>query len=77
MPNYLTCEANLDFPGPTIEQVVAQVLAHYKHNRPVTTIGVAVALGADKGIVAARLNQAFHCRLISRVPDRGWIPLVK
>ena len=77
MPDYLIADADLNFPGPTVQQVVAQVLARYKYKRPVTTTAVAKALGADKRIVEDRLQQAAQCRLLCRVFGGGWIPPIR
>ncbi len=74
MPEYLIADAVLNFPGPSIEQVVAQVLAHYQSRRSVATSIVAQSLGADARIVEDRLNQAMHCRLVLHVHGKGWIP---
>jgi hypothetical protein len=77
MPHYLIADAVLDFPGPSVEQVVAKVHALYHDKRPVTTVAVAQALGTDAPIVEDRLQRALHCRLLSHVPGQGWIPPVK
>jgi hypothetical protein len=77
MPDYLNTAAVLDFPGPSIEQVVAQVTAQAKTDQPVATKAIAQALTADERIVEDRLNQALVCRLVSFVHGKGWIPPVK
>jgi hypothetical protein len=47
MPNYLTGEADMNFPGPSIEQVVAQVNALYEDKKPVTTLAVFIRQRGD------------------------------
>lgn len=75
MPGYLTTDAKLDFPGPTVPQAVAQVLARYKHKRPVTTLAVARALGVHKKVALELLQRAAQLKLVTRVGFQGgWIP---
>lgn len=41
MSDYLTCEADLNFPGPTLDEVVDEVRTQYKGRVPVPAAAVA------------------------------------
>lgn len=75
MPKYLTTEADLDFPIPNVERLVAQVRTLFDGTQPVTTEAVAKAIGADVRAVRDVLRRAEHARLLEQVPGRGWVPL--
>jgi hypothetical protein len=71
---HITCEADLNFPGPTAEAVAAQVRALCRGNEPVTTAAVARAIGADCRAVEDSLRRARRAGLVRHVAGRGWIP---
>jgi len=74
MAKYLTCEADLNFPGPSVERVVAQLRAMYDGKTPVLARDIALALGAERSTVDGALRHAAHCRLVVEVYGKGWIP---
>jgi hypothetical protein len=76
MSLYLTTEANLNFPGPCVERVVAQLRAMFDGKTPVLARDIALALGTERPMVDDALRRAAHCRLVVEVHDKGWIPLV-
>jgi len=75
MPIYLTCEADLNFPVPNADRLVAQLRTLFDGTKPVTTKAIAIAIGGDAPAVEDVLRRAAHCGLVRQVYGQGWIPL--
>lgn len=75
MPKYLTCEADINFPLPSIHQLRAQLDAMYDGQKPVTAKALANAFGLIEGAISPVLRRAEQFELIRCVDCRGWIPL--
>lgn len=74
--SYLTCEADLNFPHPNVDCVVAKLRLLANDNEPVTTKDIAIAVGCDALTVEAVLRRASHCGLVRRIHEKGWIPAI-
>ena len=66
MSKYITCEADLNFPVPNAERVVAQVRAMYV-GRPVTALAVAQVFGLSEGAIAAVLRRAENHGMVRNI----------
>lgn len=75
MPNYITCEADLNFPNPGPEQVVAQLRAISAAGVPVPVNTLASSLKVAEGIVIYALRRAEQLGWARQVPGRGWVVL--
>ena len=75
MPCYLTCEADLDFPVPNANRVVAQLRTLFDGEKPVTTRDVTLSIGCDVLAVEAVLRRAANNGLVKQVIGQGWVPV--
>jgi hypothetical protein len=75
MSNYLTCEADLNFPVPNAERLVAHLRTLFDGATPVTTKAIAISIGGDLPAVEAVLRRAEHAGLVRQVHGQGWVPL--
>jgi hypothetical protein len=71
---YLTCEADLDFPIPNANRVVAELRALSDGAKPVATKVVAAALGCNVSAIEDVLRRALHNGLVRQIGDDGWVP---
>ena len=75
MSRYLTCEADLDFPVPNADRLVAHLRTLFDGAMPVTTKAIAIAVGGDVPAIEAVLRRAKHAGLLREVHGQGWIPV--
>lgn len=74
MPRYLTCDAPLSSPVPTIEQLVAQLRAMYDGRKPVQAAALATEFGVGPGAIEAVLRHAAYGGQARYVLNQGWVP---
>ena len=70
---YLTCEADLNFPGPNVERLLASLRTLYDGKNPVATRDIVASVGGDGGAVADALRRASNNGLVRQVRG-GWVP---
>jgi hypothetical protein len=75
MPKYITLEADLDFPMPSIYQIAAQLRAMYDGRTPIKAAALAKSYELAEGAIAQVLRRAEQFELVRQVPGQGWIPL--
>jgi len=77
MPISMTTEADLNFPVPNVERLVARLRTLFDGERPVTTKAIALAVGGDAPAIEAVLQRAERNGLVKQVIGQGWVPLAK
>ena len=75
MPNYLTCEAEMDFPLPNVLRVVEHLIAVYDGQTPITTQSIANTYGLSANEIMIVLRRAQRIGMIGPVGAQGWVPL--
>jgi predicted transcriptional regulator len=75
MPIYMTCEADLNFPFPHTDRLLAHLRTLFDGTKPVTTRDVAAAVGGDVLAVEDVLRRAANNGLVRRIGEKGWLPL--
>ena len=74
MLTYLTCEADLNFPVPNANRVVAHLRTMFNGSMPVMSKDIAAAFGCDVPAIEDVLRRAFHNGMVRRIGDNGWVP---
>jgi len=77
MTIYMTCEADLNFPVPNVERLVAQLRTLFDGEKPVTTKAIALAVGGDVPAIEGVLQRAERNGLVKQVIGQGWVPLTR
>jgi hypothetical protein len=74
MPKYLVADAEMDFPVPNGNALVAKLRRMYDGRTPVTTKALATFYGVSDNAILAVLRR---CELVGMVrkEQKGWIPL--
>lgn len=75
MSKYITCEANLDIPGPTASLVAKRIRELYDGKKPVDLDILAKSLDIGRANLKGILHRAENSRLIKRAGNQGWVPL--
>ena len=70
---YITCEADLNFPVPNVERLVAQLRTLSDGKTPITTKDIAASVGGDVPAITDVLRRASHCGLVVQICG-GWVP---
>jgi len=77
MTIYMTCEADLNFPVPNVERLVAKLCTLFDGERPVTTKAIALAVGGDVPAIEGVLQRAERNGLVRQVHGQGWLPVAR
>jgi len=77
MTIYMTCEADLNFPVPNVERLVAQLRTLFAGEKPVPTKAIALAVGGDVPAIEGVLQRAERNGLVKQVIGQGWVPLTR
>jgi hypothetical protein len=72
---YITCDAPMDFPVPTIDMLVERIHQMYDGKTPVSTKALAASYKLAEGAIAANLRHAAEMRAVQEIQAVGWIPL--
>jgi hypothetical protein len=73
--NYITCDAPIDFPIPTIDMLVERLGQLYDGSKPVTAKALASSFGLSEGSIGPVLRHAREMNAIREIQAVGWIPL--
>jgi hypothetical protein len=76
MRKYITCEANLDLPGPNADRIADQVRRMYATNKPVKAWELAGIYNLPIGAIETALQSAEQAGLVKHVIGNGWVPLI-
>ncbi len=72
---YITCDAPMDFPVPTIDMLVERISQMYDGQKPVSAKAIAASFKLSEGAIASNLRHAAEMKAIKEIKSFGWIPL--
>jgi len=72
---YITCEAQLDLPGPNADRLAAQLRRMYVNDKPIKAWELAGIYDLPTGAIETILESAERAGLVKHVIGDGWIPL--
>lgn len=73
--SYITCDAPIDFPIPTIDMLVERLGQMYDGSKPVTAKALASSFGLSEGSIGPVLRHAREMNAIREIRAVGWIPI--
>jgi hypothetical protein len=73
--NYITCDAPIDFPIPSIDMLVERLGQLYDGTKPVAAKALASSFGLSEGSIGPVLRHAREMNVIKEIHGVGWIPL--
>lgn len=75
MSRYITCDADLNFPLPSVAMVAERITQLHNGQRPVTTAIVAKSFGHSVPAIQAVLERGRRNGVLSLNMNYGWITL--
>ncbi|MEQ1826534.1 MAG: hypothetical protein ABL921_11340 [Pirellula sp.] len=75
MSKYITCEADLNIPGPNVLIVAERIGKLYDGKKPVALDIIAKSFGTNETAIKGILRRAENARLIKQAGGQGWVPL--